>query len=40
MVSNLGKVGGKASAESKTAAAQRNGELGCEPKKAKDVQSA
>ncbi len=37
MASDLGKVGGKASSESKIAAARRNGKLGRRPKRAKNL---
>jgi len=40
MASALGKVGGKASTESKVAAARRNGKLGGRPRKPKTLQAA
>jgi len=40
MASEMGKVGGKASTDSKVAAARRNGKLGGRPKKATELQPA
>lgn len=37
MAAQMGKVGGKASTDAKTAAARENGKLGGRPKKAKEV---
>jgi hypothetical protein len=40
MASQMGKVGGKASTDAKTAAARKNGKLGGRPKKVKELEGA